>query len=162
LLFGSTVVAAIAYIDPGNFATNTLAGSAYGYALVWVVVAANLVAMLIQFMSAKLGVASGRSLPEICRERLSRRASRLLWVQAELVCIATDIAEIVGGALALYLLFGLPQVVGGLLTAGVSLTILVIQPRRRRRFETVVGALFATVLAAFLYQVALSASRLHR
>jgi manganese transport protein len=153
LLIGSTFIAAVAYIDPGNFATNTMAGSRYGYQLVWVVVFANVVAMLIQFLSAKLGIATGRSLPEWCRERFSPVASRLLWLQAELVCIATDIAEIVGGALALYLLLGLPPFVGGLITACVSLAILTLQPEHRRSFETIVMALFAAVMVAFLYQV---------
>ena len=155
LLIGSTFIAAVAYIDPGNFATNTMAGSRYGYQLVWVVVFANVVAMLIQFLSAKLGIATGRSLPEWCRERFSPVVSRLLWLQAELVCIATDIAEIVGGALALYLLFGLSPFIGGLITACVSLAILVLQPDHRRSFEAIVMALFAAVMIAFLYQVAI-------
>lgn len=153
LLLGSTFIAAVAYIDPGNFATNTLAGSQFGYLLVWVVVAANFVAMLIQFLSAKLGIASGRSLPALCREKFSPVTTKLLWVQAELVCIATDIAEIVGGALALYLLFGLPQLVGGVVTAAVSLAILLLQPGHRRSFESVVCALFAIVMLAFTYQI---------
>jgi manganese transport protein len=153
LLLGSTFIAAVAYIDPGNFATNTLAGSRFGYLLVWVVVAANIVAMLIQFLTAKLGIASGRSLPALCRERFSPIMNKLLWVQAELVCIATDIAEIVGGALALYLLFGLPHLVGGVITAAVSLAILLLQPGHRRSFESVVCALFAIVMMAFVYQI---------
>ena len=153
LLLGSTFVAAVAYIDPGNFATNTLAGSRFGYLLIWVVVCANLMAMLIQFLSASLGIASSRSLPELCRADFSPIASRLLWAQAEIVCVATDIAEVVGGALALYLLVGLPLLVGGLITAGASLAILFLEPGHRRSFESVVGALFAVVLLAFLYQV---------
>src|SRR3954466_3920285 len=98
--FGPAFVAAIAYADPGNFATNFTGGATFGYQLVWVIVAANLVAMLIQSLSAKLGLVTGRDLAELCRENLPRTASRLLWLQAELVAMATDLAEIIGGALA--------------------------------------------------------------
>lgn len=153
LLLGSTIVAAVAYIDPGNFATNTVAGSNLGYQLVWVLVSASLAAMLVQFLAAKLGLATGAGLPEWCRTRFPRGMSRALWLQAELVCIATDVAEVLGGALALYLLFGLPPLVGGIITAVVSLAILALAPGHRRSFESVVAALFAVVLLAFIYQV---------
>jgi manganese transport protein len=155
MLIGSTVVAAVAYIDPGNFATNTVAGSAFGYELVWVLVAANIAAMLVQFLAAKLGLVSGAGLSEWCRRRYRASVSRPLWVQAELVCIATDVAEVIGGALALYLLFGLSPFVGGLITVVVSLVILALAPNRRRSFESVVAALFAVVLLAFVFQVAI-------
>ncbi|MEK8106954.1 Nramp family divalent metal transporter [Micromonospora sp. M12] len=108
ILLGPAFVAAVAYVDPGNFATNSAAGARYGYLLVWVVVVANLMAMLVQTLTAKLGLATGRSLPELCRERLPRPVNRVMWVQAELVAMATDLAEVIGGAVALYLLFGIP------------------------------------------------------
>src|ERR1700712_5256925 len=107
-LLGPAFVTAIAYVDPGNFATNLSAGSAYGYMLVWVVVGSNVMAMLIQYLSAKAGIATGMSLPALCREHLPGSLVRGLWAQAEVVAIATDLAEVVGGALALKLLFDLP------------------------------------------------------
>jgi manganese transport protein len=149
--FGPAFVAAIAYADPGNFATNFTGGSAYGYQLVWVIVAANLVAMLIQSLSAKLGLVTGRDLPELCRERFPRRVSQGLWVQAELVAMATDLAEIIGGALALRLLFGVPLPIGGLITCVVAFALLVLQQRGVRRFETAIAGLFGVILLGFLY-----------
>src|SRR4051794_38385752 len=104
-LLGPAFVAAIAYIDPGNFATNITAGSGYGYLLLWVLVVSNLMAMLIQYLSATAGIATGRSLPELCRDNFSPPVTRGLWLQAELVAIATDLAEVLGGAIALRLLF---------------------------------------------------------
>src|SRR3954447_8677654 len=106
--FGPAFVAAIAYADPGNFATNFTSGATSGYQLVWVIVAANLMAMLIQSLSAKVGLVTGRDLAELCRAHLPRPVSAGLWIQAEVVAMATDLAEVVGGALALRLLFGLP------------------------------------------------------
>ena len=103
---GPAFIACVAYIDPGNFATNIAAGSKYGYTLVWVVVASSLMAMLIQTLSAKLGIATGLNLPEVCRERYSRRTSLGLWVQAELIAMATDLAEFLGAAVGFQLLFG--------------------------------------------------------
>ncbi|WP_305784433.1 Nramp family divalent metal transporter [Symbioplanes lichenis] len=150
-LFGPAFVAAIAYADPGNFATNFTAGSAYGYQLVWVIVAANLMAMLIQSLSAKLGLVTGRDLAELCRERLPRPVTRGLWAQAELVAMATDLAEIVGGALALYLLFGVPLPVGGLITCVVAFALLGLHRRGVRRFEAAIGGLLAVILLGFLY-----------
>src|SRR5262249_47770742 len=105
---GPAFIACVAYIDPGNFATNVAGGSKFGYTLVWVIVASNLLAMLIQTLSAKLGIATGRNLPEVCRDRFSRRTSILLWVQAELIAMATDLAEFLGAAIAIHLLTGLP------------------------------------------------------
>src|SRR3954462_15362178 len=118
-LFGPAFVAAIAYVDPGNFATNVAGGAAYGYLLLWVIVAANLMAMFVQSLSAKLGLATGKSLPQVCRETYRRPVVVGLWAQAELVAMATDLAEVVGGAIALNLLFGLPLFTGGLVTGGV-------------------------------------------
>src|SRR5215217_3043007 len=105
---GPAFVASVAYVDPGNFATNAAAGAKFGYLLLWVVLAANLVAMLVQTLSAKLGIATGRNLPEVCRDNLPRWASIGLWVQGELMAMATDLAEVLGAALGLNLLFGIP------------------------------------------------------
>src|SRR5689334_16870703 len=112
---GSALVAAVAYIDPGNFATNVSAGAQFGTLLVWVVVAASAVGMLVQYLSAKLGLVTGRSLPEQCRERMPFTARIAMWLQAELVVIATDLAEVVGGAIALNLLFGVPLLLGAVI-----------------------------------------------
>lgn len=134
-LLGPAFVAAIAYIDPGNFATNITAGSGFGYLLIWVLVVSNLMAMLIQYLSAKAGIATGKNLPELCRDNFGRPVTRGLWVQAELVAIATDLAEVLGGAIALRLLFGLPLLVGGVITAVVAFALLGLQTRGVRRFE---------------------------
>src|SRR5436305_10780027 len=96
---GPAFIACVAYIDPGSFATNIAGGSRFGYRLIWVIVAANLLAMLIQVLSAKLGIATGRNLPELCRERFSRRVSFTLWLQAEAIAMATDLAEFLGAAI---------------------------------------------------------------
>jgi manganese transport protein len=151
--FGPAFVAAIAYADPGNFATNFTGGARFGYRLVWVVVGANLIAMLIQSLSAKLGLVTGRDLAELCRENLPRAASRLLWTQAELVAMATDLAEIIGGALALNLLFAIPLPIGGLITCVVAFALLALHQRGLRRFETVIGGLLGVILLGFLYDV---------
>src|SRR5438094_130647 len=119
-LLGPAFVAAVAYVDPGNFATNFTAGAKFGYTLVWVIVLANLTAMLVQYLSAKAGVATGRDLPELCRQYLPRPVSRGLWVQAEIVAMATDLAEFVGAAIGLHLLFGVPLFPAGLITAVVA------------------------------------------
>ncbi|KIZ19250.1 Nramp family divalent metal transporter [Streptomyces natalensis] len=151
-LMGPAFVAAIAYVDPGNVATNITAGARYGYLLVWVVVGAGAMAMLVQYLSAKLTLATGRTLPELCAERFRRGTRLALWVQAEIVAVATDLAEVVGGAVALQLLFGIPLLTGGLLTGLVSWLVIVVQSRRGQRpFEAVVGGLLAVVLTGFLY-----------
>ena len=152
-LLGPAFVAAIAYVDPGNFATNITAGSTYGYLLVWVVVVGNLMAMHIQYLSAKSGVATGASLPELCREHFPRPVTRGLWVQAEAVVIATDLAEVLGGALALYLLFGLPLLAGGVITAVVAIALLALQGRGYRPFEMAITGLLAVILAGFAYSL---------
>ncbi len=154
-LLGPAFVASIAYVDPGNFATNVSAGSLYGYLLVWVVIVSNLMAMLIQYLSAKTGVATGKNLPELCRQEFPRPVTRGLWVQAELVVIATDVAEVIGGALALYLLFGVPLLVGGLITSVVAFVLLAFQSRGHRPFESVIGALLLVILLGFLYNLVL-------
>src|SRR5437763_5148942 len=153
-LFGPAFVAAVAYIDPGNFATNIQGGAKYGFMLVWVIVAANLMAMLVQTLSAKVGLATGRNLPELCREALPRPVSWGLWAQAEVVAIATDLAEFVGAAVALNLLFHVPPFSAGLITAVVAFGILALQSRGYRRFELAVAALLGIVCLGFLYDVA--------
>lgn len=119
-MLGPAFVAAVAYVDPGNFATNVAAGARYGFLLVWVIVVANLMAMLVQYLSAKTGVATGRDLPELCREHFPRPVTWGLWLQAELIAIATDLAEFVGAAIALNLLFGVPPLTAGFMTAAVA------------------------------------------
>ena len=152
-LLGPAFVAAVAYIDPGNFATNFSAGALFGYSLVWVVVLANLVAMLVQYESAKLGVASGRDLPEICRERFPRAVSRGLWVQAELVTMATDVAEFVGAAVGLNLLFGIPLFPAGLITAVIAFGILELSQRGHRPFELAIVGLLGIVVLGLGYDL---------
>jgi manganese transport protein len=150
-LLGPAFVAAVAYVDPGNFATNISGGAQFGYLLLWVILAANLIAMLIQNLSAKMGVATGRNLPELCREHFPRQVTWGLWVQAELVAMATDLAEFVGAAIALNLLFGVPLFEAGVITAIVSFAILGLQRRGHRRFEIVIAGMLGIVLLGFLY-----------
>ncbi|RBY93664.1 divalent metal cation transporter [Blastococcus sp. TF02-8] len=150
-MLGPAFVAAVAYVDPGNFATNFSGGAAFGYTLLWVIVAANLMAMLVQTLTAKLGLATGRDLATLCRERLPRPVTRVLWLQAEAVAIATDLAEIVGGAVALNLLFGVPLPVGGLITAVVAFVLLAAQSRGHRPFERVITGLLLVVGLGFGY-----------
>jgi manganese transport protein len=152
MLLGPAFVAAVAYVDPGNFATNISGGAKYGYLLLWVILAANLMAMLIQNLSAKIGIATGRNLPEICRERFPRPVSYGLWVQAELIAMATDLAEFVGAAIALNLLFNVPLFTSGLITAVVAFGILALQNRGYRTFEIAIVALLSVILLGFLYQ----------
>ena len=149
-LLGPAFVVAIAYVDPGNFATNFSAGASYGYLLLWVVVVANGVAMLVQALSAKAGLATGANLPELCRRHFSPSVARGLWVQAELVAMATDLAEVIGGAVALQLLFGLPLLLGGLLTGAVAFGLMALQGRGYRPFEVAITGLFAVILLGFL------------
>src|SRR6266487_5510695 len=153
-LLGPAFVAAVAYIDPGNFATDFSAGARSGYALVWAVVAANLMAMLVQYLSAKIGVATGRDLPELCRDFMPGAVSRCLWVQAELVAMATDLAEFVGAAIALNLLFGVPMLAAGLITAAVAFAILALEQHGYRRFELAIAALLGIVTLGFGYDLA--------
>jgi len=150
-LLGPAFVAAIAYVDPGNFATNIAGGAKYGYLLLWVILAANLMAMLIQSLSAKVGIVTGKNLPELCRERFPRPVSWGLWVQAELIAMATDLAEFIGAAIALNLLFGVPLFVSGLMTGVVAFGILALQQRGYRKFELAIAGLLALILLGFLY-----------
>lgn len=150
-LLGPAFVAAVAYVDPGNVAANVTAGARYGYLLVWVLVLANAMAVLIQYQSAKLGIVTGRSLPQALRPRM-RPASRIaFFLQAELVAIATDLAEVIGGAIALHLLFGLPLLAGGCIVGVVSIGLLLIQERRSQRtFEGIVVGLLVIITIGFV------------
>jgi manganese transport protein len=150
-LFGAAFVASIAYVDPGNFATNVQGGASYGYLLLWVVLVANVMAMIVQYLSAKLGVVTGRNLPELCRERFPRPVVWGLWMQAELMAMATDLAEFIGAAIALNLLFGIPLFAAGVITAMAAFGILGLQSRGYRGFELVIAFLLAMILLAFLY-----------
>ena len=154
-LIGPALVAGVAYLDPGNVASNMTAGARYGYLLVWVVVLGNVMAWLIQYLSAKLGIVTGRSLPETLGRRIRNPwARRAYWLQAELVAMATDIAEVIGGAVALYLLFDIPLLWGGVITGTVSLVLLVVQSRRGpRTFEFVVIGLVAIIAIGFTFGV---------
>jgi manganese transport protein len=150
-LLGPALVAGVAYLDPGNVASNMTAGAQYGYLLVWVVLAGNVMAWLIQYLSAKLGVVTGQSLPEVLGGRLRNRwARRAYWVQAELVAMATDLAEIIGGAVALNLLFDVPLLLGGVITGAVSMILLAVQSRRGARpFEFVIIGLMVIITVGF-------------
>lgn len=151
LLLGPAFVAAIAYVDPGNVAANLTAGARYGYLLVWVLVAANAIAVFVQYQSAKLGIVTGRSLPELLGSRLGTAGRRAYWAQAELVAAATDIAEVIGGAIALNLLFGLPLPLGALIVGAAAIGILAVQSRRGQRpFEAVILALLGVIAIGFL------------
>ena len=154
-LIGPALVAGVAYLDPGNVASNMTAGARYGYLLVWVVVVGNVMAWLIQYLSAKLGIVTGQSLPETLGRRIrSPWGRRAYWLQAELVAMATDIAEVIGGAVALYLLFGIPLVWGGAITGAVSIGLLLIQSRKGPRpFEFVVIGLLVVIAIGFSFGV---------
>ncbi|MFE4541266.1 Nramp family divalent metal transporter [Arthrobacter sp. NPDC056727] len=151
LLLGPAFVAAIAYVDPGNVAANLTAGANYGYLLVWVLVAANAMAVLVQYQSAKLGLATGMSLPEILGKRLGTRRRRAYWAQAEIVAGATDMAEVIGGAVALNLLFGLPLLAGGIIIGLASMLLLSLQSNRSQKsFEVAILTLLGVIAVGFV------------
>jgi len=150
---GPAFVACVAYIDPGNFATNIAGGSKFGYTLVWVIVASNLMAMLIQTLSAKLGIATGRNLPEVCRERFSRRTSIGLWIQAEAIAMATDLAEFLGAAIGFHLLFGIPLFEAALITGATTFAILGLQRWGFRPLEAVITAFVAVIAACYVAEL---------
>src|ERR671910_178258 len=150
---GPAFIAAVAYVDPGNFATNIAGGARYGYLLLWVILTSNLMAMLIQSMSAKLGIATGKNLPEVCRARFPKPVSLALWVQAEVIAMATDLAEFIGAALALNLLFGIPLFSAGLITAVAAFGILELQRRGFRPLEAAVSALVGVIVVSFAFQM---------
>jgi manganese transport protein len=153
---GPAFIAAVAYIDPGNFATNIAGGAKYGYLLLWVVLSANLMAMLVQTLSAKLGIATGRNLPETCRDNFSRPVSLGLWIQAEAIAMATDLAEVLGAALGLHLLFGMPLFPAGLLAGAGAFGILALQRYGFRRLEAVIAGMVGVIVVAFAFEVVLA------
>jgi manganese transport protein len=151
-MLGPAFVASIAYVDPGNFATNIEGGARYGYLLLWVVLAANTIAMLIQYLSAKLGIVTERNLPEVVRAQFPRAVTRGMWLQAEVMAMSTDIAEFLGAALGLNLLFGVPLLPAGLITGVIAFAILELQTRGFRRFELAITALLGIIFLGFLYE----------
>ncbi len=150
---GPAFIAAVAYIDPGNFATNIAGGAKFGYLLLWVVLGANLIAMVVQTQSAKLGIATGKNLAELCREKFSRRSAIGLWLQAELVAMACDIAEVVGAALGLNLLFGIPLFPAGVIAGAGAFAILALQQKGFRRLEAGITVLVGVVVASFAFEL---------
>nr|WP_273846326.1 Nramp family divalent metal transporter [Rubrobacter calidifluminis] len=150
---GPAFIAAVAYVDPGNFATNVSGGVSFGYTLLWVILAANLMAMLVQALSAKLGIATGRNLPEVCRERFPRSVTVFLWLQAEVVAVATDLAEFVGAAIGMNLIFGLPLFPSGLITAAAVFALLALERRGTRTLEAGIGVLVGVIVVAFALEV---------
>jgi manganese transport protein len=151
-MLGPAFVAAIAYVDPGNFATNVQGGAKFGYLLLWVVLLANLMAMLIQYLSAKLGIVTERNLPEIVHDRFPRPAAWGMWIQAEIMAMSTDIAEFLGAAVGLNLLFGVPLLPAGVLTGVIAFAILELQRHGYRRFEVAITALLGIIFLGFLYE----------
>jgi manganese transport protein len=150
---GPAFIAAVAYVDPGNFATNIAGGAKFGYLLLWVILGANLIAMLVQTQSAKLGIATGKNLPEVCREVYSRPTSIGLWLQAEVVAMSTDVAEVVGAALGLNLLFGIPLFPAALIAGAGAFTILALQQRGFRRLEAAVSVLVGVIVVSFGFEI---------
>src|SRR5438034_3635923 len=150
---GPAFVACVAYIDPGNFATNIAGGAKFGYTLAWVIVASNLMAMLIQMLSAKLGIATGRNLPEVCRENFSRRTSISLWIQAEVIAMATDLAEFLGAALGIKLLLGIPLFPAAVITGVITFMILGLQRFGFRPLEAVITAFVVVIGVCYLSEL---------
>ncbi|HZK06270.1 MAG TPA: Nramp family divalent metal transporter [Actinomycetaceae bacterium] len=149
-LLGPAFVAAVAYVDPGNVAANITAGARYGYLLVWVLLLANIMAMLVQYLSAKLGLVTGESLPDVLGRRMRRGPRIAYWLQAELVAMATDLAEVIGGAIALWILFGIPLIWGGVIVGAVSMGLLVVQDRAgAKTFEQVITAMLVVIALGF-------------
>lgn len=156
VMFGPALIAAVAYVDPGNFATNIEAGARYGYALLWVVFAANIMAMFIQSLSARLGLATGKNLAEVIRDRYPRPVVWFYWVQAELVAIATDLAEFLGAALAFNLLFNIPMIYGALLTGLITYAALLLQQFGFRLMEILIGAMIMAIAGGFGVELLMS------
>jgi manganese transport protein len=150
---GPAVVASIAYIDPGNFATNIQAGAKYGYGLLWVVLLANMIAMLFQALSAKLGIVTGRNLAEMCRDRFPRPVVWVMWVISEIAAMATDLAEFLGGAIGLSLLFGLPLLAGMVVTGFIVYGILMFERFGFRPVELIIGNLVAVIALCYLVEM---------
>lgn len=156
IYFGPAFVASVAYIDPGNFATNIQGGAEFGYQLLWVLLWSNLMAMLVQFLSAKLGIATGKTLPQLCRERFSRPVVIALWVIAEIAAMATDVAEFLGAALGFFLLLHLPLLTCALITTGGVFLILAIEVYGFRRLEHVIMLFVGVIAAAYFYEIVLA------
>src|SRR5208283_3884942 len=150
---GPAFIAAVAYIDPGNFATNVQSGAQLGYTLLWVIIVSNLMAMLVQILSAKLGIATGLNLAELCRDHFPRPLVWVMWVILEIVAIATDLAEFVGTAVGLFLLFGIPLVYAGLLTAVATFLVIGLQRYGFRAIEAVISAMIGIVAAGYLVEI---------
>jgi len=150
---GPAFIASVAYVDPGNFATDVAGGAKYGYLLLWAVLAANLMAMLVQTLSAKLGIATGKNLPEVCRDYFPKRVSIGLWLQAEVIAMATDLAEVLGAALGLSLLFGIPLGWGAVLAIAAAFTILALQSTGFRRLEAVIAGFVGVIVMAFAFEL---------
>jgi len=157
VFFGPAFIASVAYVDPGNFATNIQGGAKFGYMLVWVIVASNLMAMLIQMLSAKLGIATGLNLAEMCREQFPEPVAKLMWVVSELVVMATDLAEFLGAALGFYLLFHIPLFPAALLTAVATFLILGLQKYGARPLEAVITVMVAIIAVCYLVETVLEA-----
>jgi manganese transport protein len=150
---GPAFIASVAYVDPGNFATDVAGGAKYGYLLLWAVLAANLMAMLVQTLSAKLGIATGRNLAEVCRDNLPKRVSFGLWLQAEVIAMATDLAEVLGAALGLSLLFGIPLGWGAVIAVAAAFMILALQAFGFRQLEAVVAVFVGVIVVAFAFEL---------
>ena len=150
---GPAVVASIAYMDPGNFATNIQAGAKYGYTLLWVVLLANLIAMLFQALSAKLGIVTGRNLAEMCRDNFSRPVVMAMWGISEIAAMATDLAEFLGGAVGLALLFKMPLIYGMGVTAVITYAILMVESRGFRPVELIIGSLVGIIGLCYLIEM---------
>ena len=158
---GPAFIAAIAYIDPGNFATNIAAGSQYGYLLLWVILFSNIMALIIQSLSAKLGIATGKNLAEVAREEFPKPVSIGLWIQGEIVIIATDLAEFIGAALGIYLLFGIPMLESSIIATIGSFAILELQRRGYRSLEAGITAMLFIVVLSFIVQMFFAKPELH-
>ncbi|MGH6676673.1 MAG: Nramp family divalent metal transporter, partial [Xanthobacteraceae bacterium] len=153
LFAGPAVIASIAYMDPGNFATNIQAGAAYGYTLLWVVVVANVIAMLFQALSAKLGIVTGRNLAEMCREQFSPPTVYSMWAVSEVAAMATDLAEFLGGAIGLSLLFQIPLFAGMVVTAIITYGVLMFEGRGFRPIELIIGGMVAAISLCYLIEM---------
>ena len=154
--FGPAVIASIAYMDPGNFATNIQAGAGYGYALLWVLLAANLIAMLFQSLSAKLGIVTGLNLAEMCREQYPKPMVYVMWAVSEIAAMATDLAEFLGGAIGLSLIFGIPLLAGMVITAIITYLILILEQNGFRRMEILIGAFVAVISLCYLVEIVIA------
>ena len=153
---GPAFIVSVAYIDPGNFATNISGGSVFNYSLVWVILWSNLMAIFLQCMSAKLGIATGHNLPEMCAKIFSRKTNWFFWFEAEFAAMATDLAEFLGGTLGLYLLFGIPMIYAGLLTGVLTFLIVYMEKYGQRVIEWIIGTLVAVITIAYTIEVFLA------